>query len=695
MTEETFLSALQGITAGALTLGDVITAAGHCTEAGKPKLAEQLYKVWIRFNPDDPLIYVAQFNMSGLLTQAGDLEGSRAALSAAIAASPDFAPAYINLGGILERLGDADGAVEQWMAVVNKVGPINGAAVNYSIGALKQLGRVFGENLRHAAAETVLRQCLDLNTSQRDVMEQFFSLRLAQCKWPIVAPWEGVDRETFMRGVHPLSMAAYADDPLLQLAAAARYAERSVTDKPRDGYVDRRHAPIDLSGRRLRIGYVSSDLRDHAVGYLMSELFEVHDRSKVEVFAYYCGIPTSDALNARTRAALEHYVDIRDLNDDAAAAQIAADGIDILVDVNGHTRDARPGVFARRPAPIQVNWLGYPGTMGSPLHHYIIADDWIIPPESEIYYSEKVLRLPCYQPNDRKRAVAERPSRAAAGLPEDAVVFCCFNGVHKITRFTYERWMEILQRVPGSVLWLLDSVPETVARLREVAEQHGIDASRLIIAPKLINSQHLARYPLADLFLDTTPYGAHTTASDAMWMGVPVLTLTGRSFAARVCGSLVRAAGLPELVADTPEAFVEQAVALGQDRAAIAALKARLEANRATCDLFNMDKLAARLEDLYQEMAADYQRGALPRPDLQNLDDYFAVGITLDQEAQEILTHPDYHGLYKAMLAKRHLTRQVAPDRRLWTAADISDAEADAFASEPAAARTKRRTASA
>ncbi len=240
-----------------------------------------------------------------------------------------------------------------------------------------------------------------------------------------------------------------------------------------------------------------------AVGYLMAELFELHNKHDVEVFAYYCGPQSDSPLNKRLKSTIEHWRDIRDLSDDEAAARVAADGIDILVDVNGHTRDSKTACSRAGPRRSRVNWLGYPGTMGSPYHHYIIADDWIIPPESEIYYSEKVLRLPCYQPNDRKRQVAvETPTRSAAGLPENAFVFCCFNGTHKISRFSFERWLEILAHVPDSVLWLLDTSEQTKERLRNFAEQKDVAGTRVIFAPKMPNANHHARYCLADLFLD-------------------------------------------------------------------------------------------------------------------------------------------------------------------------------------------------
>ncbi|MDO8378361.1 tetratricopeptide repeat protein [Phenylobacterium sp.] len=691
MPQDIFLSALQKTTSGTQGLGELINTANALSGAGRSDQATELYKIWVAYNPEHPQAYVAHFNRGCLHTQGGELAPAIEALQAAIAVSPDFMPAYINLGGVLERNGQIDQAVALWRTGLDHVAGVTGERVGYKLATLKQLARVLADNHRIEAAELAMREALALDPTQRDVIEQYLAMRLAQCKWPVIESLPGVDRQALLTSIHPLSMAAYTDDPLLQLASASRYVELGVETPPDTEIEGRRHAPIDLQGRRLKVGYISSDLRDHAVGYLMAELFELHDKAKVEVFAYYCGTPSADPLNLRTRQAVEHWVDIRPMSDAEAARRIEEDGIDILVDVNGHTRESRTAVFARRPAPILVNWLGYPGTMGSPYHHYIIADGWIIPPGSEIYYSEKVVRLPCYQPNDRKRVVSpERPTRQSADLPEDAFVFCCFNGAQKISRATFERWLAILGRVEGSVLWLLESTPETHERLLAFAELQGIARERLIFAPKLHNSLHLARYPLADLFLDTAAYGAHTTASDALWMGVPMVTLSGRSFAARVCGSLVRASGLADLVCSSPDEYVERAVALGHDRAQIAAYKAQLDANRTTCDLFNMEKLVGSLEDLYANMVVDYQQGALPRPDLANLDLYMKVGVDHDHEAREMLAVEDYHHHYKAKLARRHLARPIPADARLWTPQDIALAEGETAEVSPPQPRPRR-----
>ncbi|MCA8886137.1 MAG: hypothetical protein KDA35_05905 [Hyphomonadaceae bacterium] len=675
MSQTAFVTALQKVTTGSLGLNELIVAAQQLTSAGQPDLARQLYQVWIAMNGDHPLLFIIHFNCSTLLAQAGDHAGALASLRAALAVNPDFAPAHINLGSALERAGDAAAAVEQWKAGVERLSAITGDSIEYKLTLLKQLSRVLSDNQQHEAAEVALTQCLDLNKEQRDVIEQYAAVRLAQCKWPIAAVPAKLTRAGFVTRFHPLSSCAYSDDPLQHLGLSHRYADAlapGVTSAS-----DRRRAPIG-QGRRLRIGYVSSDLRAHAVGYLMANLFEAHDPSAIEVFIYYCGIPADDGINRRIKTAAEHWSDIRALSDDDAAAQIATDEIDILIDVNGHTRDARLGIFARRPAPIQVNWLGYPGSMGTPYHHYIIGDEWVIPKDHELYYSERVLRLPCYQPNDRKRIVDETPpKRSEHDLPEDAFVFCCFNAAHKITRFSFERWMAILNQTPDSVIWLLDYNTETNARLRTAAETYGVASERLIFAKKVPNPRHLARYPLADLFLDTAPYGAHTTASDALWMGVPVLTYTGRSFASRVCASLVRAAGAPELITNSPEAFIARAVALATtDRLSLQELRQRLIANRDSCALFDIDGLARKLEGLYAQMADDYRAGALPRPNIANLSAYLEIGANIDHDSTEIGAVNDYHAIYRAALAARHENAPMQADGRLWTQNEIGAANA-------------------
>jgi predicted O-linked N-acetylglucosamine transferase (SPINDLY family) len=278
-----------------------------------------------------------------------------------------------------------------------------------------------------------------------------------------------------------------------------------------------------------------------------------------------------------------------------------------------------------------------------------------------------VLRLPCYQPNDRKRLVAARPTRDDAGLPEGSVVYCCFNGLQKTTPFMLERWMAILSQVPGSVLWFLAGTDATQERLRAFAAQHGVAPDRLHFADRRANEDHLARFALADVFLDTLPYGAHTTASDAMWMGVPVVTMSGRCFASRVCGSLVRAAGLGELVCASLDDYVARAVELGRNPAALQACKDRLIAGRDTCALFDTPALVRSLEALFAGMWSDYRNGCLPEPDLTNLPHYREIGRDGECETVGFLSRADYEARYRMALAYRNGEERLRPDGRLWT----------------------------
>ncbi len=649
-----------------LGVPDLIRTTETFKQSGQAASAEMAYAAWIEDHPQDPLLYAVLFNHSIALSDAGRLDQAQACLERAIALAPDFMPAYINLGRVYERQGKIGLAVIQWSAALARMTAVNGAAVTHKTTALNQSARALEALDQDEAAENMLRESLELDPRQREVIQHLVALRQRQCEWPALLPSERVTRKDLLEGMSPLSAAAHADDPLLQLAVADRYNRLDVGTPA--GAMDAWPGAVREGSGPLRVGYLSSDLREHAVGYLMTEVFGLHDRSRVAVFAYYCGIPSVDPLHGHFKGGADHWTDVSGLDDDAAARRIADDGIQILVDLNGYTRDARLQLVARRPAPVIVNWLGYPGTMASPYHHYLIADDWIVPESHELYYSEKVVRLPCYQPSNRNRVVApEPPSRADAGLPEDGVVYCCFNGSHKIHRFTFDRWLTILASVPGSVLWLLGGPESTTKRLRDHASGRGVAPERLVFAAKAPNPVHLARYPLADLFLDTTPYGAHTTASDALWMGVPVLTQSGRSFASRVCGSLVRAAGLPELVCATAEEYVERAIALGKDPAALAPLRERLRAGRDACALFDMPSLVQGLEGLYEAMWQAFARGETPRPDLANLDAYLEAAGEADHEAFDIQALPDYHGWWTERLAARHRFRRLAPDRRLVT----------------------------
>ena len=655
-----------------LSIADLFREAETLDAGRNPAAAAELYKRWTALNPDDPHLAAALFNMAVVYQKAGDAFGAINALRQAIRVDPDFHPPYINLGRQLEDQGLAGAAVSQWLALAARLSAVNGPARRHKLMALQQVGRVLEFNHADGAAEDALRQAIDLDSDTPQAVQHWIALRQKQCKWPVLTGWDGVDTRRLLASISPLSTAVMFDDPVFQLARAASYARESVA-RPKRLALGQAKSPAERP-QRLKIGYVSSDFREHAVGFGMSEVVELHDRSRFEISAYYCGIPREDDTRARIRAGVDRWTDISGLSDDEAAARIAADGIDILIDLNGYTRDARTAVFARRPAPIQVNWYGFPGSMGTPYHHYIIADPHVIPAGNEIFFSEKVMRLPCYQPNDRKRRIAsETPSRADEGLPEQGFVFCCLNGAQKITAHVFLAWMKILAAAEGSVLWLLDSAPETNQRLRQMAADAGIAPERICFAPKRPNPQHLARYRLADLFLDTYPYGAHTTASDAMWMGTPVLTLEGKGFAARVCAGLVRCAGLPELVCHSLEDYITRAVAIAGTPGAAAAFRQRLDQSRATSVLFDTPRLVSGLETLFDRMWEEFRSGDLPVPRLTNLERYEEIGLGLlaGREGETIPAED-----YAAELVLWHETEPLAPDGRLWPAAQWPDAGA-------------------
>jgi predicted O-linked N-acetylglucosamine transferase (SPINDLY family) len=635
--------------------------------------AVEAYKVWIAFNETHPYLHLVYFNYSVTLRQLGDVAGSINALRACLKLDSRFGPAHINLGRALEDSGIATQAILQWRSFVDMTADSTPDKLTHRLLALQHIGRVMENAGLMEDAEAVLWQAIELRPDKTEAGQHWSALRQRQCKWPTLVTSDHVSMRQLLDAMSPLTLACFSDDPLFQLAKAYRYNKSFVGRPDTSGFPRKTPKQKTGTGQRLRVGYVSSDLRDHAVGFALREVLELHDKRSVEIYAYYCGDPvTGDPTQTRMKAVVDCWRDIAGLDDAEAARQIADDDIDILVDVNGYTKHARTKIFAYRPAPVIVNFCGYPGTMGSPFHHYIIADEHIIPPESEIYYSEKVLRIACNQPIDRKRVIAEKPSRREAGLPEDVFVFACFNGMQKITQETFAYWMKILAATPDSVLWLLTGGDDVDKRLRQVAENAGVAPERLIFAPKAPNAKHLARIPLADLFLDTFPYGAHSTAADALTMGLPVLTFPGKSFAARFCHSIVAAAGVPELICSDPQSYIDKAVGFAKIPRSLAKVREILQAKRETSALRDIPALARRLEELFWQMQAESERGKTPVPDLNNLDIYYDIGTELVQENTGFLDHQAYRRAYHDKLAAWHDYAPLPHDRRLWLQEDAA-----------------------
>ncbi|MBT8622637.1 hypothetical protein AOC22_07090, partial [Polynucleobacter paneuropaeus] len=366
--------------------------------------------------------------------------------------------------------------------------------------------------------------------------------------------------------------------------------------------------------QKIRVGYFSADFHNHATGYLMAELFELHDKSQFELVGFSFGPIAIDEMRQRLKKSFDQFIEVGSKSDVEVAKLSRELNIDIVVDLKGFTQDARTGIFAHRSAPIQVNYLGYPGTIGADYMDYIIADKTLIPPQSQQSYSEKVVYLPnSYQVNDRQRIVSDKQfTRQELGLPENGFVFCCFNNNFKILPATFAGWMRILKAVEGSVLWLLQDNHWAPENLKKEAEKQGIAADRLLFAERLPLPEHLARHRQADLFLDTFPYNAHTTTSDALWAGLPVLTLMGESFASRVAASLLNAIGLPELITSTQQEYEALAIELAQNPQKLIEIKLKLAKNRLTAPLFDTPLFTKNLEATYIKMYERYRADLQP-----------------------------------------------------------------------------------
>jgi len=417
------------------------------------------------------------------------------------------------------------------------------------------------------------------------------------------AAWEkaAAQIETAANVGSPFSLLCETTTPQQQLTytkrwAAARFA--NIRPSPAVAHSSPR------GERRLRVGYFSSDFQDHAVAHLMIHALEMHDRQKFEIFAYSYGPDDGSAMRARVRAAVEHFIDVAWETDDAVVKRMRDDELDLLIDLKGYTVGDRLTVMAHRPCAVQVTWLGYPGTCGADFVDYVIADEYIIPKGAEEFYSERVLRMPlCYQPNDRERTIVPARSRTQYGLPENAFVFCCFTQAVKILPEIFACWIRLLSKVSGSVLWVLEDNVWSSANLKGAATAAGMDPERIVLARRVSNDEHLARFQAADIALDTFPYTSHTTASDSLWMGCPLVALCGETFAARVSASIVSACGFPELVTQTLDDYEALAYRLATDAAYLKNLRVCIADARDTSPLFDSQKFARDLEALYLQIA--------------------------------------------------------------------------------------------
>jgi protein O-GlcNAc transferase len=411
------------------------------------------------------------------------------------------------------------------------------------------------------------------------------------------------------RADYPLPFLAVSDSAAAQLRCARAFALDKYAVAPKPMWNGERYGH-----EKIRVAYVSGDLRNHAVSCLLAGVFELHDRERFEIIAISLRPQEQSPMGQRVRGAFDQFFDVSDRSDREIATLVKELEVDIAVDLMGFTKGLRTGALAYKPAPVQVNYLGFPGTMGAPYIDYLLADEFVIPPQYREHYAEKIVYLPeCFQANDDRRAIAgDAPVRSALSLPEAGVVFCCFNNTYKLNPRCFDVWMRVLRAVPVGVLWLLAETPVIENNLRRAAQDRGVDPQRLIFAGRASYAEHLARLQCADLFLDTLPFNAGTTASDALWSGLPVLTCAGEAFAARMAGSLLAALGLPELVTHSLEEYEAVALKLGTAPVLLAELRAKLAARRSNSPVFNTSRFCRHLESAYASMWQRAERGEAP-----------------------------------------------------------------------------------
>lgn len=595
--EKKVVSAFSRAEQGALDLLELVETAGVLDAEGRKDTAIDLYRLWVA-HATSPLVYVAYFNLGTLLSADKDYAQSEGMYRKALEINPNFIQARLNLGNCLEQLKQEDEAIEQWKMVLQNRNIHHPDNRSLLLHALNNLGRLFELKRQFRASYEMLDKSFALDPTQKDVLVHLAHLAQKMCQWPIYKPPKGITKTEMMKGTSPLALLAAFDDPALQQYSAKRFVEdKYLADAgtrvlaPEEGYTH----------NRLRLGYLSSDFCLHAVSLLIVEMLELHDREQFEVYGFCWSRDDGTALRNRVIKALDHHVKIGDMSDKEAAECIRGHEIDVLIDLHGLTSGARPLILSYRPATVQITYLGFPGTTGLPWIDYVITDKYLFPDELAPYFTEKPLYMPsCFQVSDRKREIGPKPTRAENNLPEDQFVFCSFNNNYKFTPELFTVWMRILKRVPSSVLWLLADNEWSRENLIKEAKKHGIKKERLVFASRVAPPDYLARYQLADLFLDTFPFNGGTTANDALRMNLPLLTLSGRTFASRMAGSLLVNLGLPELIAKDFKDYEEMAVQYANNPGSVVKIKEYLQSNSSS-SVFDTSQLTRDIEDLYSE----------------------------------------------------------------------------------------------
>ncbi|MGV0961119.1 MAG: tetratricopeptide repeat protein [Limnohabitans sp.] len=639
-------------------------------QAGELAKARQIYQGILLVNPS----HFDALHLSGVIAmQMGNLDTALNLIRKAIQINPAIANAHYNLGMVYKKLNQPQEALRSFEAAIERQPNYHealsnkgvllqesyqlaealrffelaiGLAPNYaeahnSMGVVYKLQDNLAKALHcfelairlkpnlveaHANRATIMQelgnlpealnsiaQTLAYNPNQDFLAGKALNLLMKMCQWHgFDACLAGIqsDVQQGKKIISPFSLMSLVDSARLHLECAQILAKANAIENVPETNFERSHQ----NTRKIKIGYYSADFHNHATTHLMIELLENHDKSKFEVHGFSFGPQKKDAMYHRLFQAFDHFYDVHTMTDQAVAELSRDLNMDIAIDLKGYTTDGRPGIFAHRCAPIQVSYLGYPGTMGVSHFDYIMVDKIVLPEDQLAHYTEHPVYLPnSYQCNDSQRVIANvEGDRADFGLPAEGFVFCCFNNNHKIMPVVFDIWLRLLQAVPGSVLWLLEDNPWVSQNLRQYAQTKNIAPERLVFAPRMPSDQHLGRHQFADLFLDTWPYNAHTTASDALWAGLPMVTFAGETFPARVAASLLHAIGLPELVTHSLKDYEQLALSLASSPEQIKALKIRLSQNRLSSSLFDGKRMARDMEQAYQKMVARFNEGLPP-----------------------------------------------------------------------------------
>jgi protein O-GlcNAc transferase len=548
-----------------------------------------------------PLHLDALNNRSNILARLGHHREALAGYERVLAINPNYLRAINNRGSMLKelsRMPDALASFDRALAV----------DPDY-VDALYNRGNTLVFLNRFEEACISLERALANDASHARSLNALANARASMCDWSgLTALLPSLMSAAREGNIEPFALLSLDLAPAEFLQCTRKYVRNKLSD-PADRLSQWRRPRLG----RIKIAYISSDFRKHPVGYLTARLFELHDRSRFQIVGISLGGEDGSEIRARLKSAFDQFHEVREMSDRDVARLIS--DCDVAVDLNGHTTGSRPGIFALRPVPIQVNYLGFAGTMGADFTDYILVDRIVVPIEQQDCYSEKLVHLPdSFLVNDPSHAIGMTPTRSEAGLPEQGIVFCCFNNAYKITPAMFAVWMRVLRHVEGSVLWLSQLNGPARVNLHAAATDHGIDPSRLIFAPRCARSEdHLARHRVADLFLDTLPYNAHTTAWDALWAGLPVLTCLGRTFPGRVGASLLTAVGMPELIANSVEDYQALAIKLAHDPAMLSSMKDKLAHSRGSAPLFDSARFVRHIEVAYLTMCEIAQHGESPR----------------------------------------------------------------------------------